>query len=155
MFECLWKFSVSFVKSVWPCHKYGYFQIYFKSGTILFINGKYEKIVYQFKFVMWNMHLFLDIVSSKIHRMIKISDLLDCLMIVNVFMVKLKVPFLKTFYSFWHCKHLYCLCISDFLQLFFFYNFLSSITPCSESNIMTCSTNRSMRGIQQCNKMIY
>lgn len=32
--------------------------------------------------------------------MIKISDLLDCLMIVNVFMVKLKVPFLKTFYSF-------------------------------------------------------
>lgn len=154
MFECLWKFSVSFVKSVWPCHKYGYFQICFKSGTILFINGKYKKIVYQFKFVMWNMHLFLDIVSSKKHRTIKISDLLDCLMIVNVFMVKLKVPFLKTFYSFWHCKHLYCLCISDFFQLFFFYNFLSSITPCSESNIMTCS-NRSMRGIQQCNKMIY
>lgn len=143
-------------KRLWPCHKYGYFQIYFKSGTILFINGKYEKIVYRFKFVMWNMHLFLDIVSSKKHRMIKISDLLDCLMIVNVFMVKLKVPFLKTFYSFWHCKHLYCsLCISDFFKLFFFCNFLSSIIPCSESNIMTCSTNRSIRGIQQCNKMIY
>lgn len=44
----------------------------------MFINGKYEKIVYRFQFVMWNMHLFLDIVSSKKHRMIKISDLLDC-----------------------------------------------------------------------------